>query len=104
MAFHQVPVGERGEVALGVSGEDRIPDIEQVDAAVESAGAGFCSAIGALGDDAEEAMRPAKEQQDLGCLAVGHIAEADTAVLNEGHRSYYRRRRGEDSRQKTADS
>jgi len=84
MAILQLPVGEEGEVAR-IVGEDGMAGVEEIDAAVESACAGFGLAMGALGHDADDAKLAREEGEDLRGFAVFGLAETDAAVGDEGH-------------------
>src|SRR5687768_14144758 len=86
VAFLELPFGERREILLRPVGEDAEADVEEVDAAAESTRALFGDAVGALGDDADEAVPAGEEQEDLAGLAVLDLSQADTAVGDEGHR------------------
>src|SRR4051812_9358649 len=85
MAFDQRPFGERAEMTLEVEGEDRLTNVEQVDAAAEFARALLGRAMCAFGDDADDALIAAEEREDLTGLAELDLAKANAAIGRERH-------------------
>jgi len=85
IAILEFPVGEEGKFARGIAGEDGMAEVEKIDAAVESAGTGLGSAMGALGDDANDALPARKEGQYLRSFAVFGFSQADAAIRGQGH-------------------
>src|SRR5438046_225780 len=81
----QAPVAYCAQVALGMVREDGLADVQEIDAAIELARAGLGPAVGALGDDAHDAVLLTKEREDLRGFAVLGLAKTDAAVGNEGH-------------------
>src|SRR5690349_21639601 len=89
MSLSKAPLARRAQVAIGMMREDGLADVEQVDAAIELARARLGAAVGALGDQAHDAVLLAKEREDLRGLAVLGLAQTDAAVGDERHTRNY---------------
>ena len=85
VAFLEFPVGEVSELAGGIGGEYGVAEVEEIDAAVESAGARFGFAMSAFCDGADDAVVSGDEGEDLRGFAVFGLAEADGGGGDEGH-------------------
>ena len=85
MAFFKFPVGEELEFSGIIRREDGLAGVEEIDSAVESAGAGFGFSMSAFGHGAKDAVLAGEQSEDLRGLTKFGFAEANTAVGNEGH-------------------
>ena len=66
-------------------GKYGLSNVKQINPAAEFTCPGFGDAMSALGDNADDPVRPAQEREDLRSLAVFDLAKANASIGGEGH-------------------